>query len=222
MWRIGLLFVLLTAACGSISRESEMATLAAENRGFVTEAARIQGTLTSQETEVMATSVAAETVIAQENAVNAVILSTVRAGDPPTVVVSARIDRSAGEGVDGATPDPSAFGDSVGGTIVETYVTDEVRDSDGCGDTRSSQFPEGTSRVFAVQRVQDIPANTLVSIEWYYGGATALEDNLVVTVYEPDLCIWFFVEPYSMGDWSVQFYSNGNPVGQRVDFNVGG
>ncbi|MEL6270769.1 MAG: hypothetical protein AAFV33_07110 [Chloroflexota bacterium] len=208
------------AACGSVSGRAEIEALSTENIAYATEAANIRSTLTSQETQVMSTSVAAETLVARENAVNAVILSTVRAGDPPTVAVVAAIDRSAG--LNGATPDPQQFGDSPGGEVVETYVAGAVRDADGCGDDIRSQFPEGTSRLYAIQRVQNIPANTLYSVEFFFGGSAALSDDLVVTVDEADLCIWFFLEPYSMGTWSAQFYSNGVPVGERVNFTVGG
>ncbi len=214
--------VALLAACGSISGEANIAALATQNSGYVTEAASMQGTLAIQATEVMGTSVAAETIVARENQVNAQVLATVRAGDPPTVAVVARIDRSAGEAVGGGTPDPSQFGDGPVGNVVETYVTTEVQDSDGCGVDRMTQFPDGTLRLYAVQRVEDVPANTLIGIEWFYGGGLALEDTLVVTTNEPDICLWFFLEPYSQGDWGVQFYSNGTPVGQRVNFSVGG
>ncbi|MEM6281492.1 MAG: hypothetical protein AAF787_04795 [Chloroflexota bacterium] len=214
--------MVMVAACGSVSGQAEIEALAAENIAFATEAANIRGTLAAEETQVLATSIAAETLVARENGVNSVILATVRAGDPPTVAVVAAIDRSAGAAAAGATPDPSQFGDGPAGEVVETYVSGTVRESDGCGDDVRSQFPEGTSRLFAVQRVQNIPANTLYSVEFFFGGSSALSDDLVVTVDESDLCIWFFLEPYSMGNWSVQFYSNGVPVGQRVNFTVGG
>lgn len=212
--------VIFLAACGSISGRNQIETLAAENRSHVTEAVQIRGTISAQQTEVLTTAVAAETFVARENAVNGVILETVRAGIPPTVGVSARIDRSVGEG--GATPDPSLFSGSEGGVVAETYVTTAVRDSDGCGVDNLTQFPSDTTRMFAVQRYQTISANTLVSVTFTFGGATALEDNLVVTTDETDFCVWFFLEPYSQGSWSAQFYANGNPAGQQVTFNVGG
>lgn len=211
----------LVAGCGTVSGEANMATIAAQNRGFVTEAAQINGTIAAQETSVLATSVAAETLVARENVVNAIILETVRAGEPPTVAVVARIDRSAGRAA-GATPDPNQFGDEAAGTVAETYVTSAIRDADGCGVDRVTQFPAGTSRLFAVQRYQSIPANTLVSIDFFFEGAQAFSDDLVVTGDETDFCVWFFLEPYSQGQWALQFYSNGNPIGERVSFSVGG
>lgn len=210
----------LCAGCASFSGVAQVETLSAENVGFVTEAAEIRSTIVANETQVLATSVAAETQVAQENVVNAVILQTVRAGDPPTIAVSAQIDRSAIQ--PGATADPSLFGEAGAGSVIETYVASAVRDEDGCGEDQRSQFPEGTSRLFAVQRYETIPGNTLVSVQFAYEGATALEDELVVTAAQNDFCVWFFLEPFSMGRWSVQFYSNGAAVGQRVDFTVGG
>jgi hypothetical protein len=214
------LLTILTA-CGSVSGEDNIAALATENSSFITEAAAMRGTLSVQEAEVMSTSIAAETVVARENIVNAGILATVRAADPPTVAVVARIDRSA-RAAEGATPDPNLYGDGPAGTVIETYVTTEVQDSDGCGVDRMTRFPTGTLRLFGVQRVQNVPANTLIGVEWFYGGSTALSDTLVVTTNEADICLWFFLEPYSQGEWSMQFYSNGTPVGERVNFTVGG
>lgn len=218
-WFLLIIVAGLAVGCGSISGEANVETLVAQNRGFVTEAAQIDGTLAAQETSVLATSVAAETLVARENVVNAIILETVRAGEPPTVAVVAQIDRSVGAG---ATPDPNQFGSDAAGTVAETYVTSEIRDADGCGVDRQTQFPAGTTRLFAVQRYASIPANTLVSIDFFYEGAQAFSDNLVVTSNETDFCVWFFLEPYSQGNWSLQFYSNGNPVGERVSFSVGG
>jgi hypothetical protein len=217
--RYGYLLLLITlTGCGVVAGPDRMATLAAENQGYVTEAAHIRGTLEAQETAVLSTSIAAETAVAAQNRVNATILETVRAGDPPTVAVVARIDRS---GAAGATPDPATFGETPGGTVVDTYVSTAVRDADGCGVDQQTTFPAGTTRLYAVQRVQNIPANTLFSIEWFHKGATAFTDDLVVTNNEADLCVWFYLEPYSQGAWAVQFSSNGVPVGRRVEFTVG-
>lgn len=206
-------------ACGAVTRDIP-STLVTENRTYLTEAAQIRSTLSVQETEVMAMSLAAETTVAQENVVNSLLLSTVRAGDPPTVQVVAQLDRSQRNVAIGT---PAAGGNAEpGGTVMETYTTGEVRQSDGCGVDRQNAFPEGTFIIYAVQRVVDIPADTRIGIQWYFNGQIAFEDGLVVTTNESDLCIWFFLEPYSMGQWAVQFLSNGVPVGQRVEFTVGG
>lgn len=194
------------------------ATLSAENLAIVTEAANIRGTLSFEETRVMSTSLAAETLVAYENDVNALLLATVRAGDPPTVQVVAQIAR----GVD--VESMAAMGmlsSEAAGTPVETYTTTSINPADGCGVDRMQQFPTGTQVLYAVQRAQAVPANTLIGVEFYYGGNIALEDELLVPNYENDICLWFFLEPFSQGTWAVQFFSNGQPFGQRVQFTVG-
>lgn len=211
-----LLLASLLSACGATLSEDNAATLAVENQSYLTQAANIRETLNAQETQVLGTAVAAETSVARENAVNTILLETVRAGDPPTVAVVAQLDRASGRDASAAQ-----FSNSTGGTAAETYVATNINNSDGCGQNRQTQFPDGTLRVYAVQRALDIPANTLYNIEWYYDGSVALEDGLVVNTAERELCIWFFLDPYSTGNWSVQFFANGNPVGERVNFTVG-
>lgn len=218
--RLVLVLLVFTSGCGALALENAPATLSAESVGYVTEAARIRGTLQAEETQVMGTAVAAETLVAAQSNVNAVLLATVRAGDPPTVQVRAQIDRSVGR-LGGGTPEPINPNAGPAGSVVETYTASEVRVSDGCGADRTYTFTEGTYRVFAVQEVANIPADTLVGVEWYYNGGLAFEDQLRVTEYADSLCLWFYLEPYSTGSWAVQFTSNGNLVGERVGFQVG-
>lgn len=212
--------IITLTACNMTLNEDNVATLAVQNQDYLTQAANIRETLQSQEVQVLNTSVAAETAVAQENAVNTILLETVRAGDPPTVAVVAQLDRAAGRAA--SQNNPASFSDAPGGTPAETYVAADINNADGCGIDRQTQFPTGTLRVYAVQRALNIPANTLYNIEWYYNGSVALEDGLVVNTEESELCIWFFLEPYSTGNWSVQFFANGNPVGEQVNFTVGG
>jgi hypothetical protein len=217
--RYGLTLLLLLiniTGCGALALDNTEATLVSQNINYATEAAQIRGTLQAEETQVMGTAVAGETLVAVENNVNAVLLATVRAGDPPTVQVRAQTDRSIGR-----TPGPINPVAGPGGQVIETYTTTEVRASDGCGVDRTTAFAEGTLRLFAVQEVTAIPADTVVGIEWYFDGGLAFEDQLRVTEFADRLCLWFFLEPYSTGDWSVQFTSNGTLVGQRVNFRVG-
>jgi hypothetical protein len=217
-----LLLTVCLTACSTISLQDTAATTAAENRAIVTEAAQIRQTIQFAETQAMATSVAAETRVAQANNANALLLATVRAGDPPTVQVRAQLDRSVGS-LQRGTPEPNnpARTTNPAGDVISTYTTSAIQDADGCGQDRQSQFDLGTFRVFAVQQVANIPADTLVGIEWYYAGEVALADQLLVTEAANSLCIWFYLEPYSTGNWSLQFISNGTPVGERVTFRVG-
>lgn len=217
LWPLILLFGI--TGCGTTVFQNQPATLSAENRAYVTEAAAIRGTLQAQDVNVRATAVAAETLVAQEGAINAVLLATVRAGDPPTVQVRTQFDRTIGNR--GTAEPVQIMADGPGGNVTDAYTTSNIRDADGCGQDRQTQFEEGVFRVYAVQEVQQIPANTVVGIEWYYDGALALSDQLRVTEAANSLCVWFYVEPYSTGNWSMQFLSNGVEVGQRVAFRVG-
>lgn len=206
----------LVAGC-SLTVENTSATLAAQNRSIVTEAAQIRETLAADSANVLATSLAAETQVAVQNRANAALLQTVQVGNPPTMQVVAQINRSAADSID-----MSMMSDEPGGTVLETYVSSDIRQSDGCGEDRTSVFPVGTQLLYGVQHLQNVPANTLVSSEWYYGGRSVFSDSLVVEAASADLCVWFFLEPYSAGGWAVQFLSNGVPVGERVEFVVEG
>lgn len=220
-WLFVMLWVVwsgLLTGC-ALTVEDTSATLVVENRQIVTEAAEIRSTLSAQETAVLATSIAAETQVAVENIANSYWLATVQAGNPPTVQVVAQINRSAD---DISTPNAQQLSGEAAGNVLETYVTSEVRISDGCGVDRVSVFPAGTTILYGVQHLQNVPANTLITSNWYYGGREVFNDSLVVQTDSPDICVWFFLEPYSTGNWAVQFLSNGVPLGQRVEFRVEG
>ncbi|MFZ4814768.1 MAG: hypothetical protein ACOYL5_09540 [Phototrophicaceae bacterium] len=223
MWKrpIGLVMVCLLTSCAGLL-DNPAATLVVENRGYVTEAAGYRETNVVEQTRVIRTVVAAETQVAEGQVMNNILLSTVRAGDPPTVQVIAQFERLRGTAAAAITPEAGAANtlpDNL--QVLETYVAESIRDSDGCGEGIADSYPAGIPRVYAVQRLQNLPPNTLISIDWFHSGQNALQDALVTNTFEDDICIWFYVEPYSLGAWTVQFSANGVPLGNLVQFTVG-
>ncbi|MFZ4826255.1 MAG: hypothetical protein ACOYLB_02765 [Phototrophicaceae bacterium] len=223
MYQVNLPTVLLLACaillggCGTVAVNTPPETLIAQNVAFVTEAAHVRATVVQAETQIASTVVALETQLAGMNRQNSALLSTVQAGSAPTVEVVAQINRIRhGE----APPDLSNFPDEVGGRALETYTSTGINPFDECGIDRQTDFPLGTQRVYAIQRMVDVRANTLMGVEWLLNDAVIWRDNLIVNVDRADVCVWFFLEPSASGTWTVQFLSNGIYVGDQVNFNV--
>lgn len=209
--------VIYMAGCGAIPINTPPETLIAQNIGFVTEAAHIRATAVQAETQIASTVVALEAQLALINRQNSALLSTVQAGSAPTVEVVAQINRIRhGE----TPPDLSNFSTEIGGRALETYTSSGIDSFSECGVDRQSDFLLGTQRVYAIQRMLEIPANTLMSVEWSLNDAVVWKDNLIVNVYSMDLCVWFFLEPSASGTWSVQFLSNNIYVGDQINFNI--
>lgn len=223
MCRVSLQVILLIlgmlygVGCGAIPVNTPPETLIAQNVGFVTEAAYIRATAAHAETQIASTVVALETQLATINRQNSALLSTVQAGSAPTVEVVAQINRIRhGE----TPPDLSNFPTEIGGRALETYTSSGIDSFSECGVDRQADFVLGTQRVYAVQRMLEIPPNTLMSVEWSLNDAVIWKDNLIVNVYSADLCVWFFLEPSVSGTWSVQFLSNNLYVGDQINFNI--
>ncbi len=212
-----LVCVIHLGGCGAVGVNTPPETLIAQNVAFVTEAAHVRATVVGAETQVAGTVVALQTQLAAMNRQNSALLATVQAGSAPTVQVVAQIFRIRhGE----APPDLSTFPDEVGGRALETYTSTGIDSFDECGVDRQTDFPLGTQRVYAVQRMVDVPANTLIGVQWSLNDAVVWQDNLIVNFYRGDVCLWFFVEPSASGTWSVEFLSNGFYVGDQVKFNI--
>ncbi len=224
-----ILLCLLLAACQP-GDASVQTTLMAENRAYVTEAAAIRATVAARQTSVLRDAYAMETEAAEINSVNAQVLQTVVAGNPPTVQLVVRANPTqgipgVGEGVFG-TGDAMIMEDAVSGDaagrFVDVVVASDIQQADGCALDVQTGFPTGVESVYAVARVQDLPAGTTVGIDWSYAGALSVQNNWTSEFDESEICVWFSLQPYSEGPWTARFTSNGVPVGNEVAFTVGG
>ncbi len=146
------------------------------------------------------TAQAVGTKIAEIQAVNSVLLATVRAGDPAGGVVVDTI----------ATPvglDPNRR------WFVKTGTSESVSEVDGCVEDPHITFSVDTQQIFATVRAFNIQSGTLMSVQWYYEGNEVWQDSWTVPQNSADLCIWFDIQPsyleFKPGNWSVRLFADG-------------
>jgi len=209
VWVIWVL--LLVSGCEAFSGPDMPATFQAESRLYVAEATAIAVTAQADAQRVEVTAQAAETKIAEIQAMNAVLLATAYAGDTSQGVV---VDTF-------ATPvdlDPNRR------WFVKTGVSDRVRDSDGCVEGAHVNFPVDSTQIFATVQAFNIQAGTLMSVQWFYEGSEVWQDSWTVPQNSANLCIWFDIQPsyveFKPGSWSVRLFADGFQLEDPMSFSM--
>jgi hypothetical protein len=224
-----LLLTLLLAACGALAGPDPQSTLQAANAAFVQEKTGIAQTLDAREAMVSGTALAAETQVIERNSINQQLLATVRAGDPPTqqLVVANPTGNfpTALPNTDGVVQTPEVNIDSnaapvPSGQFVEIVTASSVRESDGCAETPQSQFSTSDDRVYVVTRAAQVSAGTIIGVEWRFEGQPADSSSYTVSQDEQNFCLWFYLDNFSPGNWSVQLTADGAPITPAPSFTV--
>jgi hypothetical protein len=205
------LLLLGLGACQAFTRPDIPATLRAENAGYVIEATSIYQTAQAEDARVQITAVAAAATIARIDNINQLLMATARAVIPPTAQI-------AGAGITESVT--SSSGDGM--QFIEVGTASSVRDSDGCANGLQSQFLQDAGPIYVTARALNIRAGTLMGVEWRYEGAVAHQENFVVPVDDDNYCIWFNLEAFSAGNWTVRLYENELPIEPEVIFTVEG
>lgn len=209
-WFIGCMLLLLLSACQVFNRPDTVATLRAENTGYVIEATTIIETAQAEGTQVQSTANAAITVIAETNSLNAQLVGTLRAVIPPTP------SRGGNTIVGTAAPDGLQF--------VDTRTASSVRESDGCAIDSKAQFSTSDQRIYATTRALNIRAGTQMGVQWGYQGQVAWSESFTVSADDDDFCIWFYIDPatipFTPGNWTVRLTANGAPVEPEMIFTI--
>jgi hypothetical protein len=212
VWGVVVLFL---SACQVLNPPNTAATLQAEGRGYVETATAVQNGLYLQQTQVVATSDAASTLVADTQRINQQLLATVRAGatleprrstDTTNVVVTP----------EGVEPGRRWF--------VKTGTSRSVRDSDGCVEQAEISFPVDTPRIYATVQAFNVESGVQMSAAWYYEGAEVLRESWTVPQSAADLCIWFDISPatveFRTGSWSVQLFADGFQLEDPMTFSL--
>ncbi len=202
---------LLVSGCQVLNQPDMPATLQAERIGYVAEATAIAQTATAEAGGVQVTALAAGTRIAQVQAVNQVLLATVRAGDPPEVrgVVANTI----------ATPQGLQAGQR---WFVKTGVGSAVRSSDGCVEDVRLRFETTVERLYATVKVFNIEAGVEMSVSWFHEGDLMWQERWTVNRSAGEMCIWFDLARENVdflpGSWSVLMYADGFQLEDAMTF----
>lgn len=239
------LFALLVTACSSLSGPDTAATLGAQNGGFVAEATNLEANARAKATEIWATVLAGGTYVYSRDQINLKLLATVRANEPPTqqvivvnptgpVGVAGPVTLGApdaggdagvptalpGAAVETATPPAGAAADASGAQFIDTVTTNAVRASDGCPEGAQTSFATSTERIYAVTRALNIRAGTQMGVEWKQEGQVVDSKTYDVPTDSASLCIWFYIDRFTPGNWTVQFSANGQPIASALAFTV--
>lgn len=205
------LSLLLAGACQALNSQNIPATLQAQNSGYITEATGIVEHLTSREVELLVTSQAASTIIAEVSNINRQLAATAQIVIPPTPARQI----SVAAGVEGSSGSQSNI------QFADTSVTTNKRDSDGCADGFQTEFVSETPRIYAITRAVSVTAGTVVSVEWLNTSQMIGEGSYTVTEDQTNFCIWFpFDGPFAPGEWTVQLSVNGQPIQPAIVFTV--
>lgn len=230
-WLVPLLALALTG-CGAIQPANTGGTLDAQNSGFVAEATNLAATAAAKTTEVWLTAVWSGTYVYTHDQINLKLLATVRANDPPTqqiiainptgpVGVAGPVTLGAPEApVDGATVPAGPTSDATGTQFTDTVTTSAVRESDGCADGSQASFPATTARIYVVTKALNIRAGTQMGVEWRQAGQVVDSQNYNIPQDQPSLCVWFYLDSFTPGDWTVQLSANSQPIASALAFTV--
>jgi hypothetical protein len=204
---------LFAGACGVLNPHDIPATLQAQNAAYVAEATSIADSLAAREVELAITAQAVATTVANVTNINRQLVATAQAVIPPT---SAR-QVGVAPGAEGAGT-PGSTGNA---QFVDTVVTVNKRDSDGCADGFQTEFTSDTARIYAITRALTVSAGTVVSVEWLNNNQSAGQGSYTVTENQTDFCIWFpFDGPLAPGNWTAQVFVNDQPIQPSITFTV--
>ncbi|MCU0499442.1 MAG: hypothetical protein MUF87_18990 [Anaerolineae bacterium] len=220
----------LISGCGALQTVDEGATLEALNAGYGTESVNLITTGAVERAGYSQTAIVLETQVAFGGALNRELLATlaIQVTPTPPLVGETRAD-DLGIIVDVTA---AAQGNPIVSTpanvpFITTGLSTSVREEDGCVVGPQSIFPLNVSRIYATLRATNLQRGTRMRAEWYREGEQVWFDDWTVDTDYESLCIWFFLQPsyveFSTGNWSVQMYADGQPIGQamRFSFNDG-
>ncbi len=221
----------MLAACGAFAPPDTSGTLGAQNAGYLAEATAIYQTLQAQRAMIAGTSVAAETFVMEHNSINSQLLATVSAGEPPTrqvivvnpnVTFNAPIPTLIGGSVpsDSGTPPAVPLPEAQGAQFADTVTTSRIRESDGCAEGSQNTFSANDEQIYVVTRAAQVSSGTQIDVEWLFEGQVVDTASYTLLRDETNFCIWFYLDSFSPGSWSVQLLANGTPIAPALAFTV--
>jgi hypothetical protein len=178
---IGLLLILVLAACQSLAGEDVPATLAVEMTAYATQVAVLREEAQMQRTAVLATISFAETQAAAYLNYNNILVATVRAGQiaTPEQRIVAAINQSSmpdammmaeGQGTGEIAPENLGAAVRVGEMqFTAPILTAAVRPEDRCANGIETTFSASTTPVvYLVTVAANLTAGTRIEVDWRY------------------------------------------------------
>ncbi len=240
----------LLAACNTLDQQEIDATLSSMDSVLGTEAAIIQATAVVERAEVSGFIAGNQTQIASMRNVNAVIGATVEAITNATPVLrvgavpmpdfehlySATDIAPFWPGVIApevvgfptlesslllAAPPPQNLGDA---RFMFTGLT-SILDDEGCVmNPRTTFFADRDTLIFYTLRLQNVPANTRLLIEWEYEGSVRLREGWDTPGFSADACARIAISSsttqFTPGNWAAYLYVGNTLVADPAQFVI--
>lgn len=224
-----LLLSLLLAleACQPAETEDVAATLAVAQQQIALEETQLSASIGTRAASVSATAYAAETYVVEHNRINQQLLATARFANPPTQQVIALNPggRYAISTPHAATPDPGVAtapeAPATGSNqFTGTTTARSVRPEDGCPLEAVTTFTTDDAQIYVVTRAVEVSAGTQMAVEWAYEGQSVDTASYNVPTDEQNFCIYFFLDSFSPGNWSVTMTADGAAIANPISFTV--
>jgi hypothetical protein len=229
-WVLCISAVLLTG-CGSLAGVDTVGTMEAADAAFAQEATAIIATMEAVRTSAAEVVVANETEIAERRFVNQQIRMTVVAGASPTpgLTIGAAPPPSDSMGsmddmgmVDVMPMNDAGLATSPSG-YVTTGVSTQINAADGCVINPQATF-SNVQQLYATFQGSSVQAGAPLRAEWSHNGVVIQADDWTVPRDAPVMCFWGIIDrldtDFPPGQWSVQVFANGQPIGTPMAFSI--
>ncbi len=216
---LGLTLILFVAACAPNS--DAVSILGTQNTSLQATVTAFQSygpTMTAN--ALMATRV--QSTLAAVMAQNKELTQKLNAQVPqPTIPIAAR-----GAVMDSVTPGPAnpsgtqsaSSGASANGFSFADVSTSKAIDSASCAINKAASFTANDPKIYVVADVRNLKKGTAFTAKWA-GPDLSREDSWTANANRPQLCIYFYIEPKTLGikggDYTVTLSAtdlNGTPV----------
>jgi hypothetical protein len=245
-----MLMIGLLVACNTLDQQEIDATLSSGDAVLGTEAAIINATAVVERAEVGATIAANQTQIADARYINRMIGATLDAGSTPTPdlrvgavpmpdfehlygpndiapfwpgVIAPQVEGypTLESGLLIAQAPPQNLGDA---RFLFTGLT-SILDDDGCVmNPRTTFFADRDGLIFYTLRLQNVPANTRLLIEWEYEGTVRVREGWDTPGYSADACARIALSSsttqFTSGNWAAYLYVGNVLVADPAQFVI--
>ncbi len=218
--------IVFLVACQSLTPEDVPATLSAERIAYATQSIAIERTALIERAGARVTVQAAETQAAELNALNRVLLATVRAGETPVPPIVPGVMDEFSVMVQDDDEMETAGGQvapEVAGQFSQLAVATGVRSSDGCATGIQSSFSADVGRIYFTMVASPLRRGTQFVVEWQYEQALVDRSTWTPSEDASRLCVWFYTDgPFTPGNWTASLFVDGQLVSPIVPFTVEG
>ena len=207
----------MLASCQTLSSDETNLQLEEELVAYGTEAAMLRDDIQSNQTQVVATVVAASTDAAAFGAYNRILAPTVGVVQPgtPTRIPAEEVIDALGVNAQGPMP-VEMFDLSDGQTRFVQIGTAGQIDDRNCFISHQSFFQPNSNVIYMTGLGLNVYAGTSVRVEWRNGGDLVHTSSWSAPQSVDGQCVALALRPenapFTPGNWTATMYVNGEPI----------